>query len=108
MKYLTDNTRITGLMEVSPPVEVIEKLPISEKVSELVFNSRNEISDILHGNEDRLVVVVGPCSIHDPKAAIEYAKNQERLWVGKVLSTIQTWIIVMMLIKALKWLESFY
>ena len=59
MKYLTDNTRITGLMEVSPPVEVIEKLPISEKVSELVFNSRNEISDILHGNEDRLVVVVG-------------------------------------------------
>ena len=75
MKYLTDNTRITGLMEVSPPVEVIEKLPISEKVSELVFNSRNEISDILHGKEDRLVVVVGPCSIHDPKAAIEYAKK---------------------------------
>ena len=77
MKYLTDNTRITGLMEVSPPVEVIEKLPISEKVSELVFNSRNEISDILHGNEDRLVVVVGPCSIHDPKAAIEYAKKNK-------------------------------
>ena len=40
MKYLTDNTRITGLMEVSPPVEVIDKLPITEKVSELVFNSR--------------------------------------------------------------------
>ena len=79
MKYLTDNTRITGLMEVSPPVEVIEKLPISEKVSELVFNSRNEISDILHGNEDRLVVVVGPCSIHDPKAAIEYAKKLKTL-----------------------------
>ena len=75
MKYLTDNTRITGLMEVSTPVEVIEKLPISEKVSELVFNSRNEISDILHGEDDRLVVVVGPCSIHDPKAAIEYAKK---------------------------------
>ena len=79
MKYLTDNTRITGLMEVSPPLEVIEKLPISEKVSELVFNSRNEISDILHGNEDRLVVVVGPCSIHDPKAAIEYAKKLKTL-----------------------------
>ena len=79
MKYLTDNTRITGLMEVSPPVEVIEKLPISEKVSELVFNSRNEISDILHGKEDKLVVVVGPCSIHDPKAAIEYAKKLKTL-----------------------------
>ena len=40
-----------------------------------MFNSRNEISDILHGKQDRLVVVVGPCSIHDPKAAIEYAKK---------------------------------
>ena len=79
MKYLTDNTRITGLMEVSPPVEVIDKLPITEKVSELVFNSRKDISDILHGKEDRLVVVVGPCSIHDPKAAIEYAKKLKNL-----------------------------
>ncbi|MFL2733971.1 MAG: 3-deoxy-7-phosphoheptulonate synthase AroG [Gammaproteobacteria bacterium] len=75
MKYLTDNTRITGLMEVSPPVEVINKLPISAKVSELVFNSRREISDILHGKDDKLVVVVGPCSIHDTKAALEYAKR---------------------------------
>ena len=66
MKYLTDNTRITGLMEVSPPLEVIEKLPISEKVSELVFNSRNEISDILHGNEDRLVVVLSLIHISEP------------------------------------------
>ena len=87
MKYLTDNTRITGLMEVSPPVDVIGNLPITEKVSELVFNSRREISDILHGDEDRLVVVVGPCSIHDPKAAIEYAKKMEEYGAGELLVT---------------------
>ena len=61
MQYLTDNTRITGLMEVSPPNEIITELPISADSSELVFKSRKEISDILHGRDDRLVVVVGPC-----------------------------------------------
>ena len=71
MQYLTDNTRITGLMEVSPPNEIITELPISADSSELVFKSRKEISDILHGRDDRLVVVVGPCSIHDPESALE-------------------------------------
>ena len=71
MQYLTDNTRITGLMEVSPPNEIITELPISNDSSELVFKSRKEISDILHGRDDRLVVVVGPCSIHDPESALE-------------------------------------
>ena len=70
MQYLTDNTRITGLMEVSPPNEIITELPISADSSELVFKSRKEISDILHGRDDRLVVVVGPCSIHDPESAL--------------------------------------
>ncbi len=79
MKYLTDNTRITGLMEVSPPVDLISKFPISSKASELVFNSRKEISEILNGIDDRIVVVVGPCSIHDPKAAIEYAKKLKKI-----------------------------
>ena len=75
MQYLTDNTRITGLMEVSPPNEIITEIPISADSSELVFKSRKEISDILHGRDDRLVVVVGPCSIHDPESALEYAKR---------------------------------
>ena len=79
MKYLTDNTRITGLMEVSPPNEIITELPISADSSELVFKSRKEISDILHGRDDRLVVVVGPCSIHDPESALEYAKRLKSL-----------------------------
>ena len=79
MRYLTDNTRITGLLEVSPPNDVISEFPITPPVSELVFKSRQNISDIIHGRDDRLVVVVGPCSIHDPKAAIEYAKKLKNL-----------------------------
>ena len=79
MQYLTDNTRITGLMEVSPPNEIITEFPISVDSSELVFKSRKEISDILHGRDDRLVVVVGPCSIHDPESALEYAKRLKSL-----------------------------
>ena len=79
MQYLTDNTRITGLLEVSPPNDVISEYPITPAVSELVFKSRQNISDIIHGRDDRLVVVVGPCSIHDPKAAIEYAKKLKNL-----------------------------
>ena len=79
MQYLTDNTRITGLLEVSPPNDVISEYPITPPVSELVFKSRQNISDIIHGRDDRLVVVVGPCSIHDPKAAIEYAKKLKNL-----------------------------
>ena len=79
MQYLTDNTRISGLMEVSPPNDVISEMPISPEASELVFKSRKEISDILHDNDDRLVVVVGPCSIHDPKSAIEYAERLKDL-----------------------------
>ena len=59
MQYLTDNTRITGLMEVSPPNEIITELPISADSSELVFKSRKEISDILHGRDDRLVELLG-------------------------------------------------
>ncbi len=79
MQYLTDNTRITGLLEVLPPNDVISEFPITPPVSELVFKSRQNISDIIHGRDDRLVVVVGPCSIHDPKAAIEYAKKLKNL-----------------------------
>ena len=79
MQYLTDNTRITGLLEVSPPNDVISEFPITPPVSELVFKSRQNISDIIHGKDDRLVVVVGPCSIHDPLAAIEYAEKLKNL-----------------------------
>ena len=73
MKYNTDDIRITGMQEVTAPEELIAELPVSDEESRLVFDARQAISDILHGASDRLLVVVGPCSIHDPDAAQEYA-----------------------------------
>ncbi len=75
MKYLTDDTRINGLEEVVAPEVLIRDLPLSDNVSELIFTSRQEISNLVHGRDDRLLVVMGPCSIHDPKAALEYAER---------------------------------
>ena len=75
MLYQTDNLRISGTEELAPPSDLIEKLPISESSSKLVFESRNEISEILSQNNRRLIVVVGPCSIHDPEAALDYANK---------------------------------
>ena len=56
-----------------PPVFVAEEIPITDNASRTVFEARGQIVDILNGADDRLVVVVGPCSIHDPIAAREYA-----------------------------------
>ncbi len=73
MKYLTDDVRITGMEEVIAPEDLLAELPIEDDASELIFSDRKRISDILHGNDPRLLVVIGPCSIHDPRAALEYA-----------------------------------
>ena len=75
MKYLTDDIRISGMQELLPPERLMEEQPISESSSKLVFESRNKISEIINQNDDRLIVVVGPCSIHDPDAALDYAEN---------------------------------
>ena len=71
--YITDNSRILSREELSTPEEITEEIPLSKDVSKLVFGARRNISKILHNLDDRLVVVVGPCSIHDPNSAIEYA-----------------------------------
>ena len=73
MDYQTDNTRIVERLDIIPPINLLEEMPISEKISSLVYGTRNEISSILHGKDDRLLVVCGPCSIHNPDSAIEYA-----------------------------------
>ncbi len=75
MKYHTDDTRITGMEEVDAPAVLLRDLPIGDAASRLVFHSRSEISSIVHGRDDRLLVVVGPCSIHDPQAALEYGER---------------------------------
>jgi 3-deoxy-7-phosphoheptulonate synthase len=73
MLYRTDDLRIKWTKVVLPPVFLEEELPESENASATVFHARQEISDILAGKDRRLIVVVGPCSIHDTKAAREYA-----------------------------------
>ena len=75
MNYSTDNTRIIDRKKVPAPYELVNKYPINDEISKLVYGTRNEISQILHDKDDRLFVVVGPCSIHDPESAIEYAKK---------------------------------
>jgi 3-deoxy-7-phosphoheptulonate synthase len=75
MEYQTDDIRISGMQELLPPERLMEQQPISKPSSKLVFESRNKISEIINQNDDRLIVVVGPCSIHDPDAALDYAEN---------------------------------
>ena len=74
MKYITDNSRILSREELSSPEEITNEIPLDKESSKLIFGARRSISQILHRQDDRLIVVVGPCSIHDPKSAIEYAE----------------------------------
>ena len=69
----TDDLRIDELKPLIPPAILMEELPISEEASHTVAAARRALDAILAGEDDRLAVVVGPCSIHDPQAALEYA-----------------------------------
>jgi 3-deoxy-7-phosphoheptulonate synthase len=73
MLHRTDDIRIRWTRVVLPPVFLEEEMPMTETASATVHQARTEISDILHGKDHRLLVIVGPCSIHDTKAAREYA-----------------------------------
>lgn len=73
--FQTDDVRINKSKELLPPVAVLEKFPATESASSTTFRSREAISNILKGDDDRLLVIIGPCSIHDPEAAIEYGKR---------------------------------
>jgi 3-deoxy-7-phosphoheptulonate synthase len=70
---MTDDLRIREIKELSPPAHLIREFPCTEDVGQVVFSARSALHAILHGMDDRLIVVIGPCSIHDPKAALEYA-----------------------------------
>ncbi len=72
--YHTDNTRIVEKFDLITPNNVISKYPLTDEISKLVYGTRNEASQILHGKDDRVLVVCGPCSIHDPQSAMEYAR----------------------------------
>src|ERR1700723_1378073 len=73
MFYPTDDLRIKWTKVVLPPVFLEEELPITERASSIVYETRKAICNILGGKDRRLLVIVGPCSIHDTRAAREYA-----------------------------------
>ncbi|HDU6156668.1 TPA: 3-deoxy-7-phosphoheptulonate synthase AroG [Klebsiella aerogenes] len=79
MNYQNDDLRIKEINELLPPVALLEKFPATENAANTVAHARKAIHNILKGNDDRLLVVIGPCSIHDPAAAKEYASRLLKL-----------------------------
>lgn len=79
MPYTTDDLRIKEIRELTPPSYLIREFPCGQLASSTVHNARHSAHDIIHGKDDRLLVIVGPCSIHDPQAAEEYAEKLSEL-----------------------------
>ncbi|HEY8521088.1 MAG TPA: 3-deoxy-7-phosphoheptulonate synthase [Gammaproteobacteria bacterium] len=71
----TDDLRIRSLEPLTVPAELIRALPCDAAMSATVTAARHALHELLHGRDDRLAVVIGPCSIHDPDAALEYARR---------------------------------
>ncbi|SDV49471.1 3-deoxy-D-arabinoheptulosonate-7-phosphate synthase [Chitinasiproducens palmae] len=71
----TDDVRIRELKELVPPAHLLREFPCETASSDLIYETRQALHRILHGMEDRLIVIIGPCSIHDPQAAMEYARR---------------------------------
>jgi len=79
MTYHTDDLRISEIKELISPEQLLSDFPITDKAAETVFKARQAIHQILHGEDDRILVVIGPCSVHDPDAAREYASKLKPL-----------------------------
>jgi 3-deoxy-7-phosphoheptulonate synthase len=73
MLHRTDDLRIKEIKELAPPAHLLREFPPTEKAAATTYQARQEIHRILHGADDRLLVIMGPCSVHDVKAAKEYA-----------------------------------
>lgn len=73
MSYKTDDLRIASIKAVTLPEELIASIPLSERAAGIILDTRKAIHNILTDKDDRLLAVVGPCSIHDPEAAFDYA-----------------------------------
>jgi 3-deoxy-7-phosphoheptulonate synthase len=89
-----DDLRITQVRPLLPPAILLEEIPITDRASELVGATRQAIADVLTGQDSRLVIVVGPCSIHDTRAAMEYAEKllplRER-YAGQLIVTMRSY-----------------
>ena len=77
-KPVTDDVRIREIKELVPPAHVFREYPVSNRAAQTTYGARQGIHRILHGADDRLLVVIGPCSIHDYEAAMEYAQRLQK------------------------------
>ncbi len=91
MLFQTDDLRIDSLRPLIPPAILMEELPLGEASSATIARGREQVERIIRGEDDRLLVVVGPCSIHDPVAALDYAKR-----LGKVAFEAQQDLLIVM------------
>ena len=79
MSYKTDDLRIVDVREVVPYAELQAEFPVTENAARTTQETRQSIHRLLHGEDDRMLVIVGPCSIHDPDAALEYAARLKKV-----------------------------
>ncbi len=79
MKYHTDDLRIRTIKRVISPSEAHQAFPITDEASKTVFETRQALHNILHGRDDRMIVITGPCSVHDIEAARDYAGRLKQL-----------------------------
>jgi 3-deoxy-7-phosphoheptulonate synthase len=75
MEFKTDDVRIREIHELTPPYQLLREFGVTEEAGKTVSQARHDIHRILHGADDRVFVIMGPCSIHDVDAAREYAQN---------------------------------
>ena len=78
-RHETDDLRILSITEVTPPVQLHEAFPVTPTATRTIVATRQAIHDVLIGADDRLLIIIGPCSIHDPNAAVEYAGRLKEL-----------------------------
>ncbi len=77
--FLTDDLRIRDVRALIAPAILIEEIPVTPEAQDLVSSVRRDVSSVLHGADNRLVVIAGPCSIHDPRAAVEYGQRLKEM-----------------------------
>ncbi len=85
-----DDERIQDITSLSSPGQILGEFPRSAAATEIVVRARQALHDVLHGADDRLIVVIGPCSIHDPAAALDYAARlqDQRMRLGGELEIV--------------------
>jgi 3-deoxy-7-phosphoheptulonate synthase len=91
MPYRTDDLRIENLRPLLPPAILMEELPCPEEGAATISRAREQIAAIVRGDDERLLVVAGPCSIHDPAAALEYARR-----LAKIAGEFRSELLVVM------------